>query len=276
MRSLDDTITIKAGQYDKLSLKELWLYRELFYFFAWRDIKVRYKQTAIGVAWAILQPVLATIIFTVFFNRVVGIKAPNDVPYAVFAYLGLMYWNVFASSLNTISNSLLNNQGVLTKIYFPRLIPPLSCVVLALVDFFFAGIVFVGLMVFFGILPNLLGIFPAIFALVLMLGFSVGLGTFLAALNVKYRDVKAALPFLIQIMLFMTPVIYPVESIPERWRLLAYLNPATGAISSVRSGLFGSSIDFIGLGLSVGVTVVVLVIGIWYFKRQEKTFADVI
>lgn len=276
MRSLDNTITIKAGQYDKLSLKELWLYRELFYFFAWRDIKVRYKQTAIGVAWAILQPLLATIIFTVFFNRVVGIKAPGDAPYAVFAYLGLMYWNLFSSSLNTISNSLLNNQGVLTKIYFPRLIPPLSCVMLALVDFFFAGIVFAGLLIFFGVFPNPLAVFPALFALILMVGFSVGLGTFLAALNVRYRDVKAALPFLIQIMLFVTPVIYPIESIPEKWRLLAYLNPAAGAITSVRNGLFGTSVDLVGLGLSVLVVVISIILGVWYFKRQEKTFADVI
>ncbi|HSE61741.1 MAG TPA: ABC transporter permease [Candidatus Saccharimonadales bacterium] len=276
MRSLDDTIVIKAGQYDKLSFKELWLYRELFYFFAWRDIKVRYKQTAIGVAWAVLQPLLATIIFTVFFNRVVGIKAPGDIPYAVFSYLGLMYWNLFSSSLNTISNSLLNNQGVLTKIYFPRLIPPLSCVVLAAVDFFFAGLIFLGLMLIFGVFPNPIGIFAAIYAFVIMLSFSVGLGSFLAAVNVKYRDVKAALPFLIQIMMFVTPVIYPVESIPEKWRLLAYLNPATGAISSVRGGLFNLPVDWLGIALSTGVAIVILVLGIWYFKRSEKKFVDII
>jgi lipopolysaccharide transport system permease protein len=276
MRSLDDTIVIKAGQYDKLSFKELWLYRELFYFFAWRDIKVRYKQTAIGVAWAVLQPLMATIIFTVFFNRVVGIKAPGDVPYAVFSYLGLMYWNLFANSLNTISNSLLNNQGVLTKIYFPRLIPPLSCVVLALVDFFFAALIFLGLMLVFRVFPNPLGIFAALYAVILMVGFSVGLGTYLAALNVKYRDVKAALPFLIQIMMFVTPVIYPVESIPGKFRLLAYLNPATGAVSSVRAGLFNIPVDWAGLGLSTLVMILILIFGIWYFKHSEKKFVDII
>lgn len=276
MRSLDDTIVIKAGQYDKLSLKELWLYRELFYFFAWRDIKVRYKQTAIGVAWAVLQPLLTTIIFTLLFNRVVGVKAPGDVPYAVFAFLGLMYWNLFSNALNTISNSLLNNQGVLTKIYFPRLIPPLSCVVLAAVDFFFAGLIFLGLLLVFGVFPNPLGIFAAIYAFVIMIGFSVGLGSFLAALNVKYRDVKAALPFLIQIMMFATPVIYPVESIPEKFRLLSYLNPATGAVSSVRSGLFNLPVDWTGIAISTAVTLVILAFGIWYFKRSEKNFVDII
>jgi lipopolysaccharide transport system permease protein len=276
MRSLDNTTVIKAGQVGKLNLKELWLYRELFYFFAWRDIKVRYKQTAIGAAWAILQPLLATIIFTVFFNKVVGIKAGGDIPYPVFAYLGLMYWNLFSSSLNTISNSLINNAGVITKIYFPRLLPPLSAGMLSLVDFFFAAVVFLGLLAVFGVFPDLLGIFPAILAVVLISTFAVGLGIFFAAVNVKYRDVKAALPFLIQIMLFVTPVIYPIEAIPEKYRLLAYINPAAGAITSVRSGLFHSHVDWLGVGISIVVAIAVLIFGVWYFKRAEKNFVDVI
>lgn len=276
MRSLSNTIHIEAGRQSKLSLRELWLYRELFYFFAWRDIKVRYKQTAIGVAWAVLQPLIAMIIFTILFNRVVGIKPGGDVPYPVFAYLGLMYWNVFASALNTISNSLTNNQGVITKIYFPRLIPPLAAGMLSVVDFVFAAGVFLGLLVVFGVLPNLLGVFHAIFALTLILGFAVGLGTFLAAVNVKYRDVKAALPFIVQIMFFTTPVIFPIEMVPEQFRLLAYLNPATGAISSVRAGLFGTQVDLVGVAISVLVTVALIAFGLWYFKRTEKNFADII
>jgi lipopolysaccharide transport system permease protein len=276
MRALSNTVTIKAGQTSKLDLKELWLYRELFYFFAWRDIKVRYKQTAIGAAWAILQPLLATIIFTVFFNKVVGIKAGGDIPYPVFAYLGLMYWNLFSSAINTISNSLVNNQGVITKIYFPRLLPPLSAGMLSLVDFFFAAVVFLGLLAVFGVFPDLLGVFHAAFAVILITTFAVGLGIFFAAVNVRYRDVKAALPFLVQIMLFVTPVIYPIEAIPEKYRLLAYINPAAGAISSVRAGLFHSQVDWLGVGISVIVAVIILIFGVWYFKRAEKNFVDVI
>jgi lipopolysaccharide transport system permease protein len=276
MRSLDNTITIEAGQQSKLSFKELWLYRELFYFFAWRDIKVRYKQTAIGAAWAILQPLLATIIFTVFFNKIGGIKAGGDVPYPVFAYLGLMYWNLFSSALNTISNALVNNQGVITKIYFPRLLPPLSAGMLSLVDFFFAAIVFLGLLAVFGVFPDPLGVFAALFAVILITTFAVGLGIFFSAVNVRYRDVKAALPFLIQIMLFATPVIYPIESIPEKYRLLAYINPAAGAITSVRNGLFHSHVDWLGVGISVIVAIVILIFGVWYFKHAEKTFVDII
>lgn len=277
MRSLDNYLVIKAGNQSKFSFKEFWLYRELFYFFAWRDIKVRYKQTVIGAGWAILQPVLATAIFTIFFNRVAGIQTGGtDIPYPVFAYLGLMYWNMFSNGLNTISNSLLNNQGVLTKVYFPRLIAPFSAGIVSVIDFFFASIVFAILLVFYGILPSLLTIVIGLFALILMIGFAVGLGTFFAALNVKYRDVKTALPFLIQIMLFTTPIIYPVTLIPEQFRLWAYLNPATGAISSVRATLFETPVDWLGVLISTCTMIIILLFGIWYFKKTEKDFVDII
>ncbi len=276
MRSLESTIEIKAGSQSKISLRELWLYRELFYFFAWRDIKVRYKQTVIGVAWAVIQPLIATLIFTLLFNHIAGIKAAGNLPYPVFAYLGLMYWNAFASAISTVSNSLLNNQGVLTKIYFPRLIPPLSAVMVSIVDFFFAGIVFIGLMIFYRTFPDLLGVFPALFALVLMMVFATGLGLYFAALNVKYRDVKAALPFIVQIMFYTTPVILPVEMIPARFQFWVYLNPAAGALDSVRAGLFHTSLNLAGVAMSTVIALLLLAFGLWYFKRTEKKFVDII
>lgn len=277
MRSLSNTIVINSRKGDSVSFKELWLYRELFYFFAWRDIKVRYKQTAIGAGWAILQPLIATAIFSVIFNRIVGVETGSHVPYPVFAYVGLMYWNLFSSAINTISNSLVSNQGVITKIYFPRLIPPLSSALVSIVDFFFAGIVFIGLLVVFQVFPNLLlGALFGFLALILITVFAVGFGTFLAAVNVKYRDVKSAVPFLIQILMYTSPIIYPISIIPAQFQLLAYLNPAAGAVSLVRAGLFGSPIDALGMLISTIVAIVILIFAIWYFKKTEKGFADII
>lgn len=276
MRSTTNTIHISSESGSKFSLRELWLYRELFYFFAWRDIKVRYKQTAIGAGWAILQPLIATVIFSVIFNRVVGIES-GGIPYPVFAYVGLMYWTLFSSALNSISNSLVGNQGVITKIYFPRLIPPFSSALVSVIDFFFAGFVFLGLLAFFKVMPDfILGPIAALGGLALMTVFAVGLGTFLAAVNVKYRDVKAALPFLIQIMMYASPIIYPMEIIPDKYELLAYLNPAAGAVTLVRAGLFGNELNWLGLALSVIIAIVLFVFAIWYFKRSEKGFADII
>ncbi len=277
MRSLNSTIVISSSQKSSLSLRELWLYRELFYFFAWRDIKVRYKQTAIGAGWAILQPLITTVIFSVIFNQVVGVDTGSHVPYPVFAYVGLMYWLLFSSAINTISNSLISNQGVITKIYFPRLIPPLSSALISVVDFFFAGIVFIGLLVFFQVLPNLfLGLIAGIFALILITTFAVGFGTFLAAVNVKYRDVKSAVPFIIQILMYASPIIYPISIIPQQYQIYAYLNPAAGAVSLVRAGLFGTDVSALGVIISTFVAVALLAFGLWYFKRTEKGFADII
>lgn len=277
MRSLSNTIVINSKKGDSVSFKELWLYRELFYFFAWRDIKVRYKQTAIGAGWAILQPLIATAIFSVIFNRIVGVETGSHVPYPVFAYVGLMYWNLFSSAINTISNSLVSNQGVITKIYFPRLIPPLSSALVSIVDFFFAGIVFIGLLVVFQVFPNLLlGALFGFLALILITVFAVGFGTFLAAVNVKYRDVKSAVPFLIQILMYTSPIIYPMSIIPAQFQLLAYANPAAGAVSLVRAGLFGTPVDAVGMLISTTVAVAILIIALWYFKKAEKGFADII
>ena len=275
MRSLDDTLVIEAGTTDRLNLRELWLYRELIYFFAWRDIKVRYKQTILGAGWAIIQPLMAAFIFTVFFNRVAHIGTGSaNVPYPVFAYLGLMYWNGFSSALNTVSSSLLSNSGVINKVYFPRLIPPISAVALSVVDFVFAAAVFFLLLAGYRILPGLEGVLLIIPSLILAMLSAFSLGLFFAALNIKYRDVRSALPYLIQIAFFVTPVIYPLSLIPQRFQIYAYLNPACGAISSVKAGLFHEPANWAGLLISWISTLLLLGFGLWYFKKSEKRMAD--
>ena len=277
MRSLDDTLVIESGTSGKISLKELWLYRELFYFFAWRDIKVRYKQTLLGAGWAILQPLLAAIIFTVFFNHVAKINSgASNIPYPVFAYLGLMYWNAFAAAVNTVSNSLLSNSGVITKIYFPRLIPPLAATALSIVDFVFAAAVFFIIMLAYKVIPGIEGLLLVIPCLALLMVAALGVGIFFAALNVKYRDVRSALPFLIQIWFFVSPVIYPISYIPLRFQHYAYINPAAGAISTVKEGLFKQPVNWSGFWTSWVVAIIMLIIGLWYFKRTEKNFVDII
>ncbi len=275
MRSLSSTIHIKASERSKISLRELWLYRELFYFFAWRDIKVRYKQTAIGVAWAVIQPVLATGVFIIVFNLIAGIRS-TDIPYPVFAYLGMLYWNMFNSSLNTVSNSFLTNQGVVSKIYFPRLIPPLSALVVGLVDFTVASGFFVVILIIYDLLPPLQFFLSIIPALAMVTATAFGAGLFFASLNVKYRDVKAALPFLTQIIFFITPVIYPVSLIPERFQHLIYINPIAGALTLVRGGLYGQPVNWGGIAVSCLIILALIIIGIWYFKRVEKTFVDLL
>jgi lipopolysaccharide transport system permease protein len=277
MRSLASEISIESGADSSLSLSELWLYRELFFFFAWRDIKVRYKQTALGVGWAVLQPFLATGVFTLFFNKVAGIgSGSSSIPYPVFAYLGLMFWNCFSGSVGMISNSLVSSQGLLTKIYFPRLIPPLAATALNVVDFFFAGFAFVIMLLSYRIMPGLAGIIMFIPCLVLVIYGALSMGIFFAALNVKYRDVRTAIPFILQIMMYVTPVIYPITLIPQRFRIYTYLNPAAGAISTVRAGFFHQPINFSGIGLSLLGATLMMTVSLWYFKKTEKSFVDVI
>lgn len=277
MRSIAAEINIESGTDSSLSLSELWLYRELFFFFAWRDIKVRYKQTALGVGWAVLQPFLATGVFTLFFNRVAGISSgSSSIPYPVFAYLGLMFWNCFSGSVGMISNSLVGSQGLLTKIYFPRLIPPLAATALNVVDFFFAGFAFVIMLIVYHIVPGMAGILIFVPSLILVVYGALAMGIFFAALNVKYRDVRTAIPFILQIMMFVTPVIYPITLIPQRFRIYSYLNPAAGAISSVRAGFFHQPINFGGIGLSLIGATLMMVVSLWYFKKTEKSFVDVI
>lgn len=256
--------------------KELNAYRELFYYFAWRDIKVRYKQTAIGAAWAIFQPFITMVVFTLFFNHVAGIKS-GAIPYAIFSYTGLLFWNYFSNALTRSSNSLVDNQGVITKIYFPRIIPPISATIVALVDFAFAFIVFVVLMIYYRIVPGIEGVLFFIPAVLITFVAATGIGLFLATLNVKYRDIKQALPFFIQTGLFLTPVIYPISSVPAQYQWLLYLNPMTGVITALRAWtLHYETVDLSLLGLSIISAIVFFLIGLIYFKAKEREFADII
>src|SRR3989338_1096344 len=256
-------------------LRELWNYRELFYFFSWRDLKVRYKQTAIGVLWSILQPFITMVVFSLFFGKLAGI--PSDgVPYPIFVYVGLLFWQFFSDALGETSNALVANKAIITKVYFPRLILPTSSVITKFIDFAIASAILAGLMIYYGYTPHLIGflILPLLLALTFMS--AVGLGLFLSAINVKYRDVRYALPFFIQMLLFVTPVIYPA-SIAGKYSWLLALNPMTGAIQSARASLLGTTpINWVLIGISFISCAVLLLIGIYVFKKVERYFADII
>ncbi len=259
-----------------IKFDELWTYRELFYFFAWRDIKVRYKQTLIGASWAIVQPLATMVVFTVFFNKIAGIKS-GAVPYAIFSYTGLLFWNYFSTSLVQVSGSMVANQSVITKLYFPRVIIPVSSMLQGLVDFLFASVVFAALLVYYGIVPGAVGLLLVIPMLALTALSSLGLGLFFTALNVKYRDVRALLPFLVQLGLFLTPVIYPVSLVPQRYHWLLDLNPMAGVIGTMRAALIHQgTIPWSAVGIGTLVAVTVFCLGLRYFVATERRFADII
>jgi lipopolysaccharide transport system permease protein len=256
-------------------LGELWEYRELFYFLVWRDIKVRYKQTALGAAWAVLQPVTTMIVFSLFFGRLAGIPS-GDVPYPVFAYTALVPWTFFATAVVQAGNSLVEQERILTKVYFPRLIVPAAAVLACLVDFAIAFAVLIVIMVAYGIVPGF-----AILALPLFVVFAamtaLAVGLWLSALNVLYRDVRYTLAFLVQFWLFISPVAYPSSIVPEPWRTVYGLNPMAGVIDGFRWALLGDT-DAPGLMLLVSVVAVaaLFVGGLVYFRRMERSFADAI
>ncbi len=259
-----------------LNLKEIWDCRELFYFLAWRDIKVRYKQTIFGVAWAILQPFILMVVFSLFFGGVVGISA-DGVPYPIFSYAGLLFWQFFSGAVSKVSGSFVSNSGIVQKIYFPRLILPLSATVVSLVDFVMAAMVFAGLLVYYQFAPTPLGVLLVVPAILITFLAATGLGTFLATLNVKYRDVGHALPFFIQLLLFLTPVIYPVSLVPERFRWLIQLNPMAGVIDAIRASFLGlGEVNWESLGLAALISIALFVFGYLYLKRFESEFADII
>ena len=269
-------IVIKPSSTQRLDWRELWAYRELFYFFAWRDVKVRYKQTVVGMAWAVFQPFILMVVFTAFFNHVLHVSS-GKLPYAIFSYSGLLFWNYFSQTLSRASESLTSNAMVLTKVYFPRVVAPISAAVVAFIDFMFAALIFAGLMVYYGIAPGWKGLL--LFVPMLLMSFLTagGAGMFLAALNAKYRDVRQILPFFIQVLLFLTPVIYPVGYLPHNLRWLLYLNPMTGVISTVRSTLIGGgSVNPALVALSAAIAVLLFVGGLTYFLRRERLIADVL
>jgi lipopolysaccharide transport system permease protein len=255
-------------------LHDLWAFRELLYFLTWRDVKVRYKQTELGIAWAILQPLLTMLIFTIFFGRLAGI--PSDgIPYPLFAYAGLLPWTFFANAISNSGNSLVGSANLITKVYFPRVIIPGAAVAAGLVDFGIALVILVGLMIYYGIFLSWgLLMFPILVLLTTLL--ALGMGMWLSALNVKYRDVRFALPFLIQLWMFISPVIYPASFLPEKYRWLLWLNPLTGIVEGYRSALFGRPFNWLALAVSAALTFMMLIYSSYTFRRMEKSFADIV
>jgi lipopolysaccharide transport system permease protein len=260
-----------------LDLRELWKYHELLYFLTWRDILVRYKQAVIGVAWAVMQPLLTMIVFTVVFNRVLGIKSPSsDVPYAVFSFTGLLPWNFFSGALTRSGVSLVGNANLLTKVYFPRLVIPISAVLGGLVDLAISFLVLIGLMAAYGIAPTWNVVYLPFFV-VLAFATALAVSLWLSALNVLYRDVQYAIPFLVQLWMFVSPVIYPIDKIPAGSLRVAFaLNPMTGVIGGFRWALLGQQFPGSSLWISTAVVAALLVGGLFYFKRMERVFADVV
>jgi lipopolysaccharide transport system permease protein len=256
-------------------IKEFWLYKELLYFFAWRDFKVRYKQTAIGVSWAIFQPLMTMIIFSVFFGKLA--KMPSDgIPYPIFVFVGLLIWQFFSTSVTDVSSCLINDKEVITKVYFPRLILPIATIITKFFDLIFASIILAGLMVYYGYLPDLSGLLLLPLLLLITFLTALGVGLFLAAVNVKYRDVRYVLPFFIQSLLFVTPVIYPA-SITGIYSWFLAINPMTGVIKAARAALLGNfPINWTLLAISGIASVLILIFGIYYFKKTESYFADII
>lgn len=257
-----------------LDLRELWEYRELLYFLTWRDIRVRYKQTVLGAAWAIIQPFFTMVVFSLFFGKLA--KVPSDgVPYPIFSYAALLPWNYFAYSLGQAGNSLVGSANLIRKVYFPRLVIPLSSVLAGLVDFAVAFLVLLGMMVYFGVRPTTGALLLPGF-LLLALVTALGVGLWLSALNVKYRDVRYVIPFLTQFWMFATPVAYPSSLLGEPWRTLYGLNPMVGVVEGFRWALLGTQPPSTMVGVSALVAVVLLVSGAFYFRQVERTFADVI
>jgi lipopolysaccharide transport system permease protein len=267
---------IEAGKTLGTRLAELWHYRELLYFLAWREVKVRYRQTVLGALWAILQPLLNMAIFALLFGRLAGLdRRTGDTPYALYVYLGLAPWTFFANALNNSSSSLIGNVNLITKVYFPRIIIPLAAVGAGLIDLAISLSVLVVLALVYGVTPS----FSMLLVPFLVAGVAVaatGVGALFAALTVAYRDVRYALPFLVQCWMFVTPVIYPSSIVPEKWRWILYLNPMSGFTDGLRAAFLGQPIPVLEVAMAGAIAVLCFMIGAAYFRRVERGFADVI
>ena len=272
----DKKTIIKPTQgWAALNLRDLLLYRELIFFMTWRDLKVRYKQTLLGASWAILQPFLTMVVFSIFFGNLA--KVPSDgVPYPIFSFTALIPWTLFSKALQDASRSLVANSHMITKIYFPRMILPLSSVMAGVVDFLIAFVVLLGMMVFFNIIPTI-NILALPFFLLMALITAVGVGLWLSALNVLFRDINYVLPFLTQFWMYLTPVAYPSSMIPSEWQIIYALNPMTGVVEGFRWALLGTGQPPGIMTLVSSITAVVLLIsGMFYFRRMERLFADMV
>lgn len=266
-------ITIEAGKTEKNYWADLWHFRELLYILSWRDVKVRYKQAVLGAAWAVIRPLLQTAIFTIMYSRIANLQAPPGIPYALFVFVGALPWQFFSSALSEASNSLITNTNLISKVYFPRMIIPLSAIVTSLVDFVITFVLLLGFMIYYGVAPGWAMLLMPLFLLMAILS-SIGFGVFLSALNVKYRDVRYVIPFAVQIGAFVSPVGFGSANIPEKWRLIYSLNPVVGIIDGFRWSILGQPIYWPGFLVSLGVVLFFLAIGIYYFRKMERNFAD--
>ena len=271
----DPWMVIDATQAKKaIDLAELWHYRDLLYFLTRRDVAVRYKQTALGFLWAIIQPLTSMVVFTVFLGTLAGV--PSDgIPYPVFSYLGLLLWTYFAAAVTRSGASLVGNAHLLTRVYFPRVLVPVSATLAAFVDFAIAFLVLGGLMAWYGLAPAATS-FLVIPLVVVTACTGAGVGMWFGALNARYRDVQYALPFLMQLWMFATPVVYPASLVPERWRPLLALNPLAGLIEGFRAAILGRPLDWISLGISASSAAALTLLGVWQFRRMERAFADTV
>jgi lipopolysaccharide transport system permease protein len=265
-----------SNRFFSLDFRELWHYRELGLILAWRDVKLRYKQTFLGAAWAVIQPVMGMIVLTLVFNRVAHIKPEYHVPYLLFSYTGLLPWTYFTSCLTQTSTSIVSNSMLVTKVYFPRLLIPLASIISPLVDFLISSVVLAGLFVYYGRAPHWHTVaVPLFMGMALMT--ALGIGLWLSALSVRYRDVPYTLPFLTQLLFFISPVAYPVANVPSQFRWLFGLNPVTGVIDGVRWCVLGRGVPHYSVfATSAGMGLVLLVTGIVFFRHTERSFADVI
>ncbi len=270
-------LIIEAGQTEQQYWKDLWRYRELFYFLSWRDILVRYKQTAIGMLWALIRPFLTMIVFSVIFGNLAKLPSEGTAPYPILVFAALLPWQFFSSALSECSNSLISNANLISKVYFPRLIVPASSVIVSFVDFLVSGMILLGLMAWYNFVPSWRILSLPLF-IAIAFAASLGVGLWLAALNVEYRDFRYIVPFIVQFGLYISPVGFSSSIVPEQWRLLYYLNPMVGVIDGFRWAILGgeSKLYWTGFTLSLGLVALLLVSSIWYFRKVERTFADVI
>ena len=276
MSTNQSVLVIEAGRAERHYWRDLWRYRELFFFLAWRDILVRYKQTVIGIVWALGRPLITMMVFTLVFSKLA--KLPSEgVPYPILVFAALLPWQFFASSFSGAGDSLISNAGMISKVYFPRLVIPASAVIVSFVDFLISGVILVGLMIWYGFAPSLRMLTLPLFIFVAFAA-AMGAGLWIAALNVKYRDFRIIVPFVVQFGLYISPVGFSSNIVPEQWRLLYSLNPMVGVIDGFRWAILGGETQLYwpGFLLSLSLVLVILVTGIAYFRKTEKTFADVI
>ena len=270
-------LVIEAGRTERQYWKDLWRYRELFYFLAWRDILVRYKQTAIGIMWALIRPFLTMVVFTFVFGKLAKLPSPTGAPYPILVFAAMLPWQFFANALTECSNSLITNANLVSKIYFPRLIVPTSAVIVSFVDFMISGMILLALMAWYNFVPSWRIVTLPVFILIAFAA-AMGAGFWLASLNVKYRDFRYIVPFVVQFGLYISPVGFSSSLVPPELRLLYSVNPMVGVIDGFRWAILGGGSDIYlpGFVLSTGLVAILFVSGIWYFRKMERTFADVI